>query len=134
MRFTEEMLKILGYEKSGDTYSKASPKLQNPIAQCDQKTALGGSTKREAQSSSRITVRFTLCRKRPLDPDNGAGSVKDCLDGLRYAGLLFGDEAWRIRFEVDQEKVKEECDEKTIIEIIYPAGVRPPCLKPDNAS
>lgn len=65
------------------------------------------------------TVRFTGYRVRPLDPDNFAGSVKDLLDGLRHAGLLHGDEFWRIRLQTDQVKVRHFKEERTQIEIEY---------------
>ncbi len=67
---------------------------------------------------TRVRVRFTGHRVRPLDPDNFAGSCKDLLDGLRHAGLLEGDEPWRIIFETAQEKVKSYAEEKTVIELI----------------
>ena len=71
----------------------------------------------EKESVPRPLVRFTGYRVRPLDPDNFAGSVKDLLDGLRYAGLIPGDEPWRIRLETLQERVRHFSQEKTVIEI-----------------
>ena len=68
----------------------------------------------------RVRVRFTGYRVRPLDPDNFAGSTKDLLDGLRHAGLIPGDEPWRIIFETAQEKVKTYAEERTVIEIEIP--------------
>ena len=57
---------------------------------------------------------------RPLDPDNFAGSVKNCLDFLHRSKLIEGDEPWRIILETDQIKVAHFADEKTIIEVTYP--------------
>jgi hypothetical protein len=82
--------------------------------------ALGSPNAGETKSFCRTRIRFTGYRVRPLDPDNFAGSVKDLLDGLRYADLIGGDEPWRIILETEQEKVKSYADEKTVIEIEYP--------------
>jgi hypothetical protein len=64
-----------------------------------------------------VVVRFTGYRVRPLDPDNFAGSVKDCLDGLRHAHLIDGDEPWRITLETRQIRVASYSQEQTVIEI-----------------
>lgn len=75
--------------------------------------AVSGKTK----GIPRVTVRITGFRVRPLDPDNFAGSTKDAIDGLRHAGLIPGDEPWRIKLETEQEKVATFAEEKTVIEI-----------------
>jgi hypothetical protein len=92
-------------------------KIPNPEPQRHQAPALGKAVPREATGLRRTLVRFTGYRVRPLDPDNFAGSVKDLLDGLRHAGILQGDEPWRIKLETEQEKVGKYSEEKTIIEI-----------------
>ena len=86
----------------------------------DKTAALGKSAQRKAEGASRIVVRFVGFRVKPLDPDNFAGSVKDLLDGLRYAHCIPGDEPWRITLETQQEKVSHYYQEKTEIELIYP--------------
>lgn len=83
----------------------------------DQAPALGTPVQGEATGIQRTIVRFTGYRVRPLDPDNFAGGVKDLLDGLRHAGLIPGDEAWRIKLETEQVKVAHYEEEKTVIEI-----------------
>jgi hypothetical protein len=85
----------------------------------DQAPTLGAAVSREVQSVPRVTVRFIGYRCRPLDPDNFAGGCKDLLDGCRHAGLIPGDEPWRINFETRQEKVGHRSQEKTVIEIEY---------------
>jgi hypothetical protein len=82
--------------------------------------ALGATVRGETEGVPRTRVGFTGYRVRPLDPDNFAGSVKDLLDGLRHAGLIHGDEPWRIILETDQVKVSHEADERTVVEIITP--------------
>ena len=82
-----------------------------------QAAALGTASAGEAQSLPRVTVRFVGYRVRPLDPDNFAGSVKDLLDGLRHAGLIPGDEPWRIRLETEQVRVATFGEEGTVIEL-----------------
>jgi hypothetical protein len=94
--------------------------LPNPVAECHEAAALGTAAFRKAEGFSRITVRFVGFRVKPLDPDNFAGSVKDLLDGLRHAGLIPGDEPWRIKLETEQEKVCHFKDERTEITIAYP--------------
>lgn len=82
-----------------------------------QTPALGSAVEGKKESIQRITVRFLGYRVRPLDPDNFAGSVKDLLDGLRHAGIIHGDEAWRIKLETEQVKVDHYEEEETVIEI-----------------
>lgn len=100
-------------------YADPSPHrpVPNRQPQPDQAPALGGAVQGKAQSDDRVTVRFTGYRVRPLDPDNFSGSVKDLLDGCRHAGLLLGDEPWRIRLETEQVRVRSYKEEKTVIEI-----------------
>jgi hypothetical protein len=82
--------------------------------------ALEQTPQRTKASLPRVTVRFTVFRCRPLDPDNNARSVKDLLDGLRHAHLIHGDETWRIILTIDQIKVAHQREERTEIEIFYP--------------
>jgi hypothetical protein len=84
----------------------------------DKAPALDGAISGKAFRLRRVTVRFTGYRVHPLDPDNFAGSVKDLLDGCRHAGLISGDEWWRIRLETEQVKVDHYAEEKTVVEII----------------
>jgi hypothetical protein len=91
--------------------------IPDAIAQRYEAPALDGANEGKTNCVHRIRVRFTGFRARPLDPDNFAGSCKDLLDGLRHAGLILGDEPWRIIFETAQEKVKSYAEEKTLIEI-----------------
>jgi hypothetical protein len=98
---------------------EAHDQSQVPHAQPErnQAPALGRAVQGETEGVQRIVVRFTGYRVKPLDPDNFAGSVKDLLDGLRHAGLIHGDEPWRIRLETEQVKVAHFKDEETVIEI-----------------
>ena len=91
--------------------------IPNTQPERDEAPALGRPIQGEASRIPRIIVRFAGYRVKPLDPDNYAGSVKDLLDGLRHAGLIPGDEPWRITLETEQEKVAHYADEKTVIEI-----------------
>ena len=72
---------------------------------------------RKAQSSRLPSVRFILCRTRPLDPDAKFASVKNLLDGLQYAGLIPGDRENQISLQVDQIKVPHRSQHQTVIEI-----------------
>jgi hypothetical protein len=85
----------------------------------DQKAALGRAKERKTEGMGGTRIRFTGYRVRPLDPDNFAGSVKDLLDGLRHAGVIEGDEWWRITLETTQKQVEHYNQERTLIEITY---------------
>lgn len=101
-------------------------KLPHAQPQCDQAPALDSTGEGKTQCDGRIIVRFTGYRVRPLDPDNFAGSVKDLLDGLRHAGLISGDEPFRIILQTEQVKVASFKDERTVIEIEYPKNTTTP--------
>lgn len=91
--------------------------IPNTEPQREQGPTLVKADEGEAKSLRRTLVRFVGYRVKPLDPDNFAGSVKDLLDGLRHAGLIPGDEPWRIILETEQVKVKHYRDEMTTVEI-----------------
>lgn len=94
--------------------------IPNPEPQQNQGRTLDRSLQGKTKSLRRVRVRFTGYRAQPLDPDNFAGSVKDLLDGLRHAGLIPGDEHWRILLQTAQEKVESLTQERTMIEIWWP--------------
>lgn len=102
-------------ENSNDNPTRIE--IPNPELKRDERSALGGTVSGEEKSLQRTRVRFILFRVRPLDPDNAAGSVKNCVDGLRHAGLIPGDEPWRIILETEQVKVAHFKEEKTEVEI-----------------
>ena len=95
-------------------------KVPDPIAERHEAPALDTANAGKEQGMGRVRVCFRGYRVRPLDPDNFAGSVKDCLDYLRRCGLIEGDEPWRITLETDQVKVKTFKEEMTVFEIHYP--------------
>lgn len=100
--------------------SKTNTEIQDALFEHHEAPALVGAGEGEAQSLPRIIVRVTGCRVKTLDPDNFAGSCKDIIDGLRHAGLLFGDGWKEIKFEPDQREVAHYSEETTEVEIIYP--------------
>lgn len=91
--------------------------VQRPKSQRHKAPALGATGEGEKEGVRRARVRFVGYRVRPLDPDNFAGGCKDLLDGLRHAGLIPGDEPWRIIFETEQEKVAHFDEERTVIHL-----------------
>ena len=99
--------------------------VQRSEPQRDQAAALGASRQREEKGVERTVVRFIGYRLRPLDPDNFAGGCKDLLDGLRHAGLLHGDEPWRIKFQTEQIKVSSRSEERTVVQIEYQSQHKP---------
>jgi hypothetical protein len=107
------------FPRASKSFIAVNAQLSRAEPEPNQATTLGAAVQRETQSLPRVTVRFVGYRVRPLDPDNFAGGCKDLLDGLRHAGLISGDEPWRINFETRQEEVAHRCEEKTVIEIGY---------------
>lgn len=99
--------------------------LPHAIIERDQAPTLGRTTSRATPCVGRTHVRFVGYRVRPLDPDNHAGGCKDLLDGLRHAGLIPGDEPWRITFETEQVRVHHHEQEGTEIVIVYPKPMKP---------
>lgn len=109
------------YAVKKDPYevAKNSGEISHPEPEHDKAPALGRAKKGKAKGVSRTLVRFVGYRVRPLDPDNFSGSVKDLLDGLRHAGLISGDEPWKIRLQTEQVRVSSFELERTEIEIAY---------------
>jgi hypothetical protein len=70
-------------------------------------------------SVGRPLVRITRCAWRSLDRDNLWNSVKDLLDGLRYAHLIAGDSEKEIELAVCQVEPLPCQEEFTLIEISY---------------
>lgn len=69
------------------------------------------------ESISRALVRFTCMRRRRIDPDALAFSIKNLLDGLRYARIIKDDSEKHIDLQVTQELVKIGEEPYTVIEI-----------------
>ena len=85
-----------------------------------QTDALDGPVSGEAKSVQRIGVRVVFYRFRLWhDRDNYSSAAKDLLDGLRHAALIPGDSEKEIDLEVEQHKVANRLDQKTVIEIIW---------------
>ncbi len=87
--------------------------------QCQQSEALGCESERKASRPRCPLVGFTLYRVKLLDWEAKHSSVKDLLDGLRYAGLVDGDREDQIdpKSYVIQKQVLHYAEEKTVIEI-----------------
>lgn len=113
------------FPRGSESFFKANEtetdlKLPNSDPQQDQKAALDRAVPRKEEMLGRITLRYRLCRVRPLDPDNATGSVKDCTDGICRCGLIPGDDPTQITLIVEQEKVSSFSQERTEIEIEWP--------------
>jgi hypothetical protein len=104
--------------KANDT--EIDPKLPNSDPQSDEKTTLDRTIPRKKEMLGRITLRYRLCRVRPLDPDNATGSTKDLTDGICRCGLIPGDDPTQITLIVEQERVERYSDERTEVYITYP--------------
>lgn len=103
--------------KKGSHEDSPIRQVPNTEPERNETPALDGAAAGEAQRDARPVVSFTGFRVRPLDPDNFAGSVKDLLDGLRHAGLIPGDEPWKIRLVTDQVRVPTFEEERTEVDI-----------------
>jgi hypothetical protein len=91
----------------------------HPKPERHKKAALGETVSGKKDCLECPEVRFIGYRIRPCDPDNFSAGCKDLLDGLRHAGLILGDEPWKIRFVTEQVKVRSRSEERTEIEITY---------------
>jgi hypothetical protein len=100
--------------------TKTITKLSYADVKSNKTATLDPAIQRKKESSGRATVRYRLCRVRPLDPDNATGSTKDLTDALCLCGLLQGDDPTKITLIVEQERVKSYSDERTEIEIEWP--------------
>ena len=98
---------------------RARAKLPHP-QQRQRAQALARRGSGEAPGAGCPLVRFTLRRVRLLDVDAKYASVKDLLDGLASAGLIYGDKEGQVRLEVEQEQVRSFNEESTLIEIEHP--------------
>lgn len=116
---SEDLIRANLSKEPGDI-NKAGSALPYSEPQPHKAPALDSPIPREEKGiqSPRARISFTLFRVKLLDPDNASGSVKDLLDGLRHAGIIEGDEWYRIKLEVEQEKVAHYKDEKTVITIL----------------
>lgn len=115
-----------------DEFFEIGTQVQNPKPKRNKKAAFQGPDQGKAPSLPRITIRITGFRVQPLDPDNFSGSCKDLIDGLRHAGLIFGDEWDKIIYIPDQRKVAHKIDERTEVEIIYPDPSEEPTTQKVN--
>ena len=113
----EETAQQLGYGGKETHENMPDRKIPDPKPESNPKATLGSLAKGKAQGAARPIICFVGYRVQPLDPDNFAGSIKDLLDGLRYAGLILGDEPWRITLQTEQVKVDHFKDECTVIQI-----------------
>jgi len=121
-------IKALGYiETSPGVFARpqksnaqAVSQLCPPQPKCDVGKEPLDFNKAQAGGPGRIKLQITIYRKRTLDADNLAGGCKYLVDGLRYAGIIPDDAPEQISFQVEQEKVKEKSQEKTVIELTYP--------------
>jgi hypothetical protein len=113
----EMSLKGLLGPRKANYEDQTDPKTQGSKPKRHKTPALDSTNAGKTESSGRIIVRFIGHRVRPLDPDNFAGGCKDLLDGLRHAGIISGDEPWKIKLETEQVKVSHRSDEKTVIEV-----------------
>lgn len=77
---------------------------------------LDGSLPRKTKSSIRLKIIFTIYAIKPADWDGY--DIKSMQDLVVKSGILPGDDWFTLRGEVISEKVDEESQEKTVIEII----------------
>lgn len=99
---------------------KTRGKIQDPNPKHYEAIPLDETVFGKEEGMGRVTVRYRLCRVRPLDADNATGSTKDLTDGLCRCGLIPGDDPTQITLIVEQEKVDHYSEERTVVEIEWP--------------
>lgn len=114
---TNERLKVI-FPKASKSFLDANPDCLSSSGERESSVLNRphGTPERKAGYAGRCAVRVTSYRKRLSDPDNLC--AKYFVDALRYAGVLYDDRQIDIDFSIRQNKVKEESQEKTLIEII----------------
>lgn len=109
------------FPRGSESFFKANSGLQTTEPECDNAQALGTKLQGTKKSDQRITVRYRLCLKRPYDWDNAAAATKSLSDAICRIGLIPGDEPWKIKLEIEQEKV--DTNEQIELEITYPSCI-----------
>jgi hypothetical protein len=100
--------------------SKAQNHLQPAEPQPHPAMALGKAVPREKESLGRATLCFRGFFVRLKDPDNFAGSLKNCIDAVRRCGLVDDDSPDKIKLICEQEKVEHFASERIELTIKYP--------------
>ena len=104
-------------------------KLRAAKLECHDEVALVTPEGREHQgpvrTDGRITVRITIARCKPCDPDNAIGGIKPLIDALRHSGLIPEDSNEAIRLEVEQVKAGKKAEENVSVTLQYP-DLHPP--------
>ncbi len=116
---TRDEIKLRFPNTSASVLALADSPIQ-PTKPAKQKAPLASNHEGETQGTGCPLVSFTLRRVRLLDVDAKYGVIKDLLDGLCYAGIIYGDKEGQISLEVRQEKVGSFKEENTLIEIFTP--------------
>jgi hypothetical protein len=108
------------FPRASASFIALNSQIQPTELEQDAPVALVKAAAGKEKGLDRVVLRFRGCFVRPRDPDNFAGSLKNLIDGLRHSGVIEGDEPWRIKLELEQEKVNTYAEERTVIEIEYP--------------
>lgn len=110
------------FARASRSFLKANPALFAAESERPSRAALERTVEGTQSSHPRIILRYRLCRCRSLDPDNAYAATKTLTDIVVGAGLIPGDDAAKIRLEVEQEKVAHRKDQRTEITIIWPTS------------
>ena len=117
----DEFAKLFG--RASRSFAKANPALFAAEPEPAPRKALERKVEGTQHGDGRIVVRYRLCRCRCLDPDNAYASTKTLTDLLCRCGIIPGDDAQKIRLEVEQKKVDHRKDQRTEITITWPENV-----------
>jgi hypothetical protein len=108
------------FPRASRDFIEVNPQIYPAQPEQKPRAPLVGDLSRKEKSPRRITVRYRLCRVRPLDFENAPSGTKPITDALRRCGLIPGDSPEEITYQLEQEKVRKYSEERTEIEIVYP--------------
>jgi hypothetical protein len=94
--------------------------IQPTVSQSSAKDALGSSVQRKEESLGRVTLSFRGYFVRLKDPDNFAGSLKNCVDAIRRCGLVDDDSPDKIKLICEQERVDHYAQERIELRMTWP--------------
>jgi hypothetical protein len=108
------------FKYGSNAFFQANHQIQSSEPQSTAPNALGCSIQGKKESLGRVTLSFRGFFVRLKDPDNFAGSLKNCVDAIRRCGLVDDDTPDKIKLICEQEKVAHFGQERIELTIKYP--------------
>jgi hypothetical protein len=101
-------------------FFQVNHQIQSAVPKPATSDALGSAVQGKKESMGRVTLSFRGFFVRLKDPDNFAGSLKNCIDGIRRCGLVDDDSPDKIKLICEQTQVAHFAQERIELTIKYP--------------